>query len=170
MQPATVLVSIGTRPEAVKFAPLGHELNRRDGVRVRVLATAQYRELLDQILRFFGVEIDIDLDLMRENQGLAGLTGRTISKVDAVLTEEKPDFVFAQGDATTVMVTGLACYYRKIPMGHVEAGLRTGNKFFPVSRGDESQARGAPRRPALCPDGAGTSSVQICDALQTWLP
>ena len=155
MQPATVLVSIGTRPEAVKFAPLGHELKRRDGVRVRVLATAQYRELLDQILRFFGV---------------AGLTGRTISKVDAVLTEEKPDFVFAQGDATTVMVTGLACYYRKIPMGHVEAGLRTGNKFFPVSRGDESQARGAPRRPALCPDGAGTSSVQICDALQTWLP
>jgi UDP-N-acetylglucosamine 2-epimerase (non-hydrolysing) len=131
MQPATVLVSIGTRPEAVKLAPLVHELKRRDGVRVRVLATAQHRELLDQTLRFFGVEVDIDLDLMRENQGLADLTGRMISKVDAVLTQEKPDFVFAQGDTTTVMVTGLACYYRKIPMGHVEAGLRTGNKFFP---------------------------------------
>jgi len=131
MQPATVLVSIGTRPEAVKLAPLVHELKRRDGVRVRVLATAQHRELLDQTLRFFGVEVDIDLDLMRENQGLADLTGRMISKVDAVLTEEKPDFVFAQGDTTTVMVTGLACYYRKIPMGHVEAGLRTGDKYGP---------------------------------------
>jgi UDP-N-acetylglucosamine 2-epimerase (non-hydrolysing) len=131
MQSATVLVSIGTRPEAVKLAPLVHELKRRDGILVRVLATAQHRELLDQILEFFDVGVDVDLDLMRENQGLADLTSRMIAKVDAVFAKEKPDFVFAQGDTTTVMVTGLCSYYHKIAMGHVEAGLRTGDKFSP---------------------------------------
>ena len=131
MNTATVLVSIGTRPEAIKLAPLVHELERREGIRVRVLATAQHRELLDQILPFFEIEIDTDLDLMRENQGLADLTSRMITAVDAEFERERPDFVFAQGDTTTVMVTGLCCYYRKIPMGHVEAGLRTGDKYSP---------------------------------------
>lgn len=126
-----VLVSIGTRPEAVKLAPLVHELARRPGIEVRVLATAQHRELLDQILEFFDIDADIDLDLMRQNQGLADLTARMTTAVDAVLAEEQPDFVFAQGDTTTVMVTGLCCFYRKIRFGHVEAGLRTGQKFFP---------------------------------------
>ena len=131
MAPATVLVSIGTRPEAVKLAPLVQELMRRDGIRVRVLATAQHRELLDQILAFFEIAVDIDLDLMRADQGLADLTSRMLSRVDQVMESEQPDFVFAQGDTTTVMVTGLCCYYRKIAMGHVEAGLRTGNKYSP---------------------------------------
>ena len=131
MNTATVLVSIGTRPEAVKLAPVVHELARRDKFKVRVLATAQHRALLDQILEFFGVQPNIDLDLMREDQGLADLTSRMTTAVDAALDAEKPDFVLAQGDTTTVMVTGLCCYYRRIPMGHVEAGLRTGNKFSP---------------------------------------
>ncbi len=131
MTTSTLLLSIGTRPEAVKLAPLVHALRMRPWARVRVLATAQHREMLDQILDFFEIEADVDLDLMRANQGLADLTSRMITAVDEVLGEEQPDFVLAQGDTTTVMVTGLCCYYRKIPMGHVEAGLRTGNKFFP---------------------------------------
>ena len=128
---AKILVSIGTRPEAVKLAPLIHELARRSGTEVRVLATAQHRALLDQALEFFSIQADIDLDLMRENQPLADLTARMISAVDATLADEQPDFVFAQGDTTTVMVTSLCCHYRKIPFGHVEAGLRTGQKFLP---------------------------------------
>jgi UDP-N-acetylglucosamine 2-epimerase (non-hydrolysing) len=126
-----ILVSIGTRPEAVKMAPLVHELRRRPGCEVRVLATAQHREMLDQILRFFAIDADVDLDLMRPGQGLADLTSRMITAVDRALDDVQPDIVLAQGDTTTVMVTGLCCFYRQLRFGHVEAGLRTGKKFSP---------------------------------------
>lgn len=125
-----VLVAVGTRPEAVKVAPVIHEF-RRQGLRVHVLATAQHRHLLDQIFAFFKIIADCDLDLMRPNQSLADLTGRMIPALDAVLDREKPSIVLAQGDTTTVMVTALCCFYRRIPFGHIEAGLRTHEKFSP---------------------------------------
>ena len=92
---------------------------------MRVLATAQHRQMLDQVLSFFGIEPDIDLNIMRPNQALTALTARLLLELDEVLLAEKPDVVLAQGDTTTVMTVALACFYHRIPFGHVEAGLRT---------------------------------------------
>lgn len=126
-----ILVVIGTRPEAVKMAPVVHALRAQPWAECRVLATAQHRQMLDQILAFFGVRPDRDLDLMRPDQSLADLTARMTAAMDPVLAEERPDFVLAQGDTTTVMVTALCSYYRRIRFAHVEAGLRTGDKWQP---------------------------------------
>lgn len=131
MKTSRLLVTIGTRPEAVKMAPVIRELTERAWAQVRVLVTAQHRDMLDPVLDFFGVEADADLDLMREGQSLAGLTGRMIPAVDGVLEREGPDLVLVQGDTTTAMATALACHYRDIPVGHVEAGLRTGDRTRP---------------------------------------
>jgi UDP-N-acetylglucosamine 2-epimerase (non-hydrolysing) len=122
-----VLVVVGTRPEAVKLAPVVHALQAQPWATTRVLATAQHRHLLDQIHAFFGIRPDRDLDLMRPDQTLADLTARMIAAMDPVLADERPDLVLAQGDTTTVMVTALCCFYRRIAFGHVEAGLRTGD-------------------------------------------
>src|SRR5690606_11915401 len=130
-KPLHVLVTIGTRPEAVKLAPVVFALRAQPWATVRVLLTAQHRELLDQTLAFFGVTADVDLDLMRPGQSLADLTGRMIPAVDEVLGREAPDLVLAPGETTTVMVTALACFYRKVAFGHVEAGLRTRRKYEP---------------------------------------
>ena len=92
---------------------------------MRVLATAQHRQMLDQVLNFFGIKPDIDLNIMRPNQALTTLTARLLLELDNVLQTEKPDVVLAQGDTTTVMTVALACFYHRIPFGHVEAGLRT---------------------------------------------
>jgi UDP-N-acetylglucosamine 2-epimerase (non-hydrolysing) len=126
-----VLVVVGTRPEAVKLAPVVHALQQAPWAEARVLATAQHRQLLDQIHAFFGITPDRDLDLMRPDQTLADLTARMIAAMDPVLAAERPALVLAQGDTTTVMVTALCCFYRKIPFGHVEAGLRTGDVHNP---------------------------------------
>jgi UDP-N-acetylglucosamine 2-epimerase (non-hydrolysing) len=128
-----ILVAVGTRPEAVKLAPVVHALRAAPWAETRVLATAQHRQMLDQIHAFFGITPDRDLDLMRPDQTLADLTARMIAAMDPVLAAEKPDLVLAQGDTTTVMVTALCCFYRRVPFGHVEAGLRTGdvNNPFP---------------------------------------
>lgn len=126
-----ILVVIGTRPEAVKLAPVVHALRQQPWAECRVLATAQHRQMLDQILGFFEVVPDRDLDLMRPDQSLADLTARMIAAMDPVLQDEHPDFVLAQGDTTTVMVAALCSFYRRIPFGHVEAGLRTGDKWQP---------------------------------------
>lgn len=126
-----ILVVVGTRPEAVKMAPVVHALRAEPWAECRVLATAQHRQMLDQILGFFGVQPDRDLDLMRPDQTLADLTARMLAAVDPVLVDEHPDLVLAQGDTTTVMVAALASFYRRIRFGHVEAGLRTGDKWQP---------------------------------------
>lgn len=128
---ARILVALGTRPEAVKLAPVVRELARRDWADVRVLSTAQHRQMVDEVLAFFGIAADVDLDLMRDDQSLADLAGRMLPAVDRVLETERPDLVVAQGDTTTVMVTGLCCFYRRIPFAHVEAGLRTGDREAP---------------------------------------
>jgi UDP-N-acetylglucosamine 2-epimerase (non-hydrolysing) len=109
------------------MAPVILALKASDRFDCRVLATAQHRQMLDQVHAFFGIAADIDLDIMRPNQALSVLTARLLTQLDEVLEREAPDAVLAQGDTTTVMATALACFYRRIPFGHVEAGLRTGD-------------------------------------------
>lgn len=130
-EPRTFLCVVGTRPEAIKMAPVILELRRRAWARVRVVATAQHREMLDQVLGLFGIAPDVDLDLMRPSQELPDLTARLITALDRTLEQERPRAVLAQGDTTTVLTTALASFYRRIPFGHVEAGLRTGNLDYP---------------------------------------
>ncbi|MEJ5023689.1 non-hydrolyzing UDP-N-acetylglucosamine 2-epimerase [Brucella anthropi] len=120
-----VLCVVGTRPEAIKMAPVILGLQKESWAEVRVLATAQHRQMLDQVLNFFDIEPDIDLNIMRPNQALTTLTARLLLELDNVLSTEKPDVVLVQGDTTTVMAVALACFYHRIPVGHVEAGLRT---------------------------------------------
>jgi UDP-N-acetylglucosamine 2-epimerase len=128
----TVLSIVGTRPEAIKMAPIIQELERHPSqVRSVVCSTGQHREMLDQALRLFQITPDYDLNLMQADQGLAQLTARLFASLDDVLAEARPDCVLAQGDTTTVLVASLASFYRGIPFGHVEAGLRTGDKQRP---------------------------------------
>ncbi len=127
----TLLCMIGTRPEAIKRAPVILALSHCPWARVRVCATTHHREMLDEALAIFGITPDIDLDVMQPNQSLCSLSARLLSGIDQVLTDEQPDIVLAQGDTTTVLTTALACFYHKIPFGHVEAGLRTGDKKNP---------------------------------------
>jgi UDP-N-acetylglucosamine 2-epimerase (non-hydrolysing) len=125
--PLRVLSIVGTRPEAIKMAPVIQALAGDPAFASRVLATAQHRQMLDQVLALFGIRPDLDLDIMRPNQALTALTARLLLALDEALGAENPDLVLAQGDTTTVMTAALACFYRKIPFGHVEAGLRTGD-------------------------------------------
>jgi UDP-N-acetylglucosamine 2-epimerase (non-hydrolysing) len=126
-----VLSVFGTRPEAVKMAPVVLKLANTPGIESRVCVTAQHRQMLDQVLDIFGILPDIDLNLMRPDQSLAEITAAVFSQLDPVLETMQPDWVLAQGDTTTVMATALLAYYHRIRFGHVEAGLRTGDKFQP---------------------------------------
>jgi UDP-N-acetylglucosamine 2-epimerase (non-hydrolysing) len=126
-----ILCVVGTRPEAIKMAPVIMALKTEPWAAVRVLATAQHRHMLDQVLNLFGVEPDVDLDIMRPDQALTTLTARLLLDMEDVIQSEKPDAVLAQGDTTTVMTVALACFYGRIPFGHVEAGLRTGDILNP---------------------------------------
>ena len=126
-----ILSVVGTRPEAIKMAPVIRALKAETWADVRVLATAQHRQMLDQVLDAFDIVPDIDLDIMLPSQSLPELTSRLLVKMDAVLADERPDIVLIQGDTTTVMATAMAAYYRHIRVGHVEAGLRTGDLYNP---------------------------------------
>lgn len=126
-----VLVAFGTRPEAIKMAPVVRRLREHGGFDVTVLVTGQHREMLEQVLRAFSIEPDVDLDVMLPRQSLDGLTTRVLERVGPSLDELAPDAVLVQGDTTTTFVTALAAYYRKIPVGHVEAGLRTDDIYSP---------------------------------------
>jgi UDP-N-acetylglucosamine 2-epimerase (non-hydrolysing) len=131
-QPLTVMPIFGTRPEAVKMAPLVNYLKSRPAeFRCVVCVTAQHREMLDQVLQAFDIVPDYDLDIMQQGQTLTQVTTRALEGLEKVLLEVKPDIVLAQGDTTTVLAAALAASYQKIPFGHVEAGLRTDNKFDP---------------------------------------
>lgn len=122
----TVLFIFGTRPEAIKLCPLVHALRAREPeVRVRVSVTAQHREMLDQVLAAFDVKPDHDLDLMRPNQTLAEASARMLAGLDPILEQEKPALVVVQGDTTTTLFGALSAFYRRVPVAHVEAGLRT---------------------------------------------
>src|ERR1044071_1106442 len=128
----TVLSVFGTRPEAIKMAPVVRELGKHpDQIRSVVCSTGQHREMLDQVLSLFEIRPDFDLNLMEPNQTLSRLTANLFNGLDPIVEEVKPDWVLAQGDTTTVLVASLVAYYRGARFGHVEAGLRTGNKRHP---------------------------------------
>jgi UDP-N-acetylglucosamine 2-epimerase (non-hydrolysing) len=126
-----ILSVFGTRPEAVKMAPIVRLLKQTPGIESRVCVTAQHRQMLDQVLDLFQIEPDYDLDLMRDNQSLAAISASIFTHLDPILADFKPDCVLAVGDTTTVVTTSLLAFYRRIKFGHVEAGLRTHNKWHP---------------------------------------
>jgi UDP-N-acetylglucosamine 2-epimerase (non-hydrolysing) len=126
-----VLSVFGTRPEAVKMAPVVRLLSNTPGIESLVCVTAQHRQMLDQVLELFQIQPDVDLDLMRPDQSLAELTAAVFTHLDPVLRRLQPDWVLVQGDTTTVMAAALLSYYHRIKVGHVEAGLRTGDKWQP---------------------------------------
>ncbi len=126
-----ILCVVGTRPEAIKMAPVVLALEKRTWADVRVLATAQHRDMLDQVLSLFDIRPHADLDVMRRDQTLAELSARLLSAIDEYLCSAEPDMVLAQGDTTTVLMTAMACFYKGIPFGHVEAGLRTNDLGYP---------------------------------------
>jgi len=126
-----VMTVFGTRPEAIKLAPVIQQFEKNPRCKSIVVVTAQHREMLDQVLNLFKIKPNRDLDLMRNNQDLASLTASIFTHLDPVLEEFKPDWLLVQGDTTTVMAATLAAYYRHIKVGHVEAGLRTGDKWQP---------------------------------------
>ena len=127
----TVAVIVGTRPEGIKMAPVVAALQRSGDLDGRVVATGQHREMFQQVADQFGFTVDVDLAVMQPQQTLAGLSARLMDAIDGWLQRDPPDMALVQGDTTTVLVAALACFYRKIPVGHVEAGLRTGNLWSP---------------------------------------
>ena len=126
-----VMVVVGTRPEAIKLAPVVLRLREVAGLMVRLVSTGQHRALLDQALGEFGLVADVDLDLMRPDQSLADSAARALTALDRAIEADRPALVLAQGDTTTVLAAALASYYRQVPFGHVEAGLRTGQPYRP---------------------------------------
>jgi UDP-N-acetylglucosamine 2-epimerase (non-hydrolysing) len=129
--PKRIAVFIGTRPEAIKMAPVVAALRAAEGLEPLVVNAGQHREMIQQVIDLFGIAVDADLEAMQPNQTLAGLTARVVERADAALARLAPDMVLVQGDTTTVLCAALASFYRRIPIGHVEAGLRTGNLTSP---------------------------------------
>ncbi len=131
LTPLRPLIVLGTRPEAVKLAPIILACQKRGEVSPLVCSSGQHREMLAQVLGYFGIEPEIDLGLMRPGQTLSELTSGCISAVDRVIAAESPDCVVVQGDTTTVMAAAMAAFYHRVPVVHVEAGLRTGDLMAP---------------------------------------
>ncbi|MBU1749148.1 MAG: UDP-N-acetylglucosamine 2-epimerase (non-hydrolyzing) [Chloroflexi bacterium] len=167
-----VVAVFGTRPEAVKLAPVILDLRQHpDRLRTVVCVTAQHRQMLDQVLRLFDIVPDVDLDVMLPDQALPALTARVITQVSDVLERESPDLVLVHGDTTTAMAAALAAFYQRIPVGHVEAGLRTHDRYAPFPEEINRRVAGvlatyhfAPtetaRRALLC-EGVNESSVFV---------
>ena len=135
-----ILLVFGTRPEAIKMCPLVNELKKRDGIRTMVCVTGQHRQMLDQVLHTFHVRPDYDLSVMREKQTLFDITTNILNGIKEVLEKEEPDIVLVHGDTSTTFATALACFYLQIPVGHVEAGLRTNNIYSPYPEEFNRQA------------------------------
>lgn len=126
-----IITIFGTRPEAIKMAPLVKELEKREGIESKICVTAQHREMLDQVLELFDIKPDFDLNIMKTRQSLTGITNRVLEGLETIFQEEKPDMILVHGDTTTTFSGALAAYYQQIKVGHVEAGLRTFDKYFP---------------------------------------
>ena len=137
-----IMMVFGTRPEAIKMCPLVLELKKRDGVNIIVCVTAQHRQMLDQVLDTFGIVPDYDLNIMKDRQTLFDITSNILSEIRLIIEKETPDIVLVHGDTSTTFVTALACFYLQIPVGHVEAGLRTYNIFSPYPEEFNRQAVG----------------------------
>src|SRR6185503_10606551 len=177
-----VLNIIGTRPEAIKMAPVIRELERyTDSVRSLVCVTGQHRELVAPVLALFAIEPDYELSVMQPGQTLAQLTASLLEGLDCVLAEAQPDWVLAQGDTTTALAAGLAAFYRRARFGHVEAGLRTGDKFSPFPEelnrrlvdvcadacfAPTEQARAHLLREGCCPERIFVTGNTVVDALR----
>lgn len=136
----TVMLVFGTRPEAIKMCPLVNELKTRKGIKTVVCVTGQHRQMLDQVLDVFNVVPDYDLSIMKDKQTLFDITTNILNRIKTVLEETKPDVVLVHGDTSTTFVTALACFYLQIPVGHVEAGLRTYNIYSPYPEEFNRQA------------------------------
>ena len=137
-----IMLVFGTRPEAIKMCPLVNELKSRDNLQTIVCVTGQHRQMLDQVLAAFHVVPDYDLSIMKEKQTLFDITTNILNRIREVLEKEKPDVVLVHGDTSTTFVTALACFYLQIPVGHVEAGLRTYNIYSPYPEEFNRQAVG----------------------------
>ena len=135
-----VMLVFGTRPEAIKMCPLVNELKKREGLQTVVCVTGQHRQMLDMVLEAFGVVPDYDLSIMKQKQTLFDVTTNILERIKEVLESEKPDVVLVHGDTSTTFVTALACFYLQIPVGHVEAGLRTYNIYSPYPEEFNRQA------------------------------
>ena len=138
----TVMLVFGTRPEAIKMCPLVNELKTREGIKTLVCVTGQHRQMLDQVLEVFKVVPDYDLSIMKDRQTLFDVTTNILNKIGDVLDEVNPDVVLVHGDTSTTFVTALACFYKRIPVGHVEAGLRTYDIYSPYPEEFNRQAVG----------------------------
>ena len=136
------MLIFGTRPEAIKMCPLVNELKSRKNVQTLVCVTGQHRQMLDMVLEAFNVVPDYDLSIMKDNQTLFDITSGILQKIGSVLDREKPDVVLVHGDTTTTFASALACFYKQIPVGHVEAGLRTYNIYSPYPEEFNRQAVG----------------------------
>ena len=180
--PLRVLSVFGTRPEAVKMAPVVERLRGTPGVEAGVCVTAQHRQMLDQVLRLFGITPEFDLDVMEPDQALPELTAAVFRGLDPVLEQWRPDWVLVQGDTTTVLAAALLAYYRRIRLGHVEAGLRTGDKWQPfpeeINRrvagvvadlhfAPTERARGNLLREGVAADSIVVTGNPVIDALQS---
>ena len=142
MKKIKVMTIFGTRPEAIKMAPLVKELESRNGVESIVCVTAQHREMLDQVLNAFKIDPDYDLNIMKSGQTLVDITSRALKKIDEVIKISKPDLVLVHGDTTTTLAGSLAAFYNQVSVGHVEAGLRTHNKYSPFPEEVNRQCTG----------------------------
>ena len=177
-----LLIVFGTRPEAIKMCPLVKEFRQRDKMEVRVCVSGQHREMLDQVLRLFAVVPDYDLKIMRQGQNLYDITSKTLTGMGEVLMDYKPDLVFVHGDTTTAFSSALASLYQRIPVAHVEAGLRTHNIYSPFPEEFNRQGVGliakyhfAPTQMAGCNlrmEGKPSASIYVTgntviDALKT---
>ena len=166
-----VVSVFGTRPEAIKMAPVVKALEANHGIDSRVCLTGQHREMLEQVVRLFGLKADHNLDVMQAAQGLTHVTGAVLSGLGPVFEEMKPDVVLVHGDTTTTMAAAMAAFYQQIPVGHVEAGLRTGNIYSPWPEEMNRKLTGglatyhfAPTRKAqqnLLHEGIGSENVEI---------
>ena len=181
MTPITVMTIFGTRPEAIKMCPLVQELDRREGVNSLCCVTAQHREMLDSVLEIFGRKPDFDLDIMQPRQTLSTITSKTILGMDEVLEQVKPDLILVHGDTSTTFAGALAAFYHQIPVGHVEAGLRTYDKWSPFPEEMNRKMVGCIADLHFCPTVANRNNLArenisegvfltgntVIDALQT---
>ena len=154
-----IMIVFGTRPEAIKMCPLVNELKKRPSVETIVCVSGQHRQMLDRVLEAFDVVPDYDLDIMKSNQSLFDVTVNILEKIKAVLEEVRPDVVLVHGDTSTTFVTGLACFYLRIPVGHVEAGLRTYNIHSPYPEEFNRQAVGIVAKYHFAPTEASRENL-----------
>ncbi|WP_294357870.1 non-hydrolyzing UDP-N-acetylglucosamine 2-epimerase [uncultured Clostridium sp.] len=159
MEKIKVMTLFGTRPEAVKMAPLVKELEKCESIESIVCVTAQHREMLDQVLELFKISPNYDLNIMKEKQTLTGITTRVLEGIEDVLEKEKPDIVLVHGDTTTTFAGGLAAFYKQIKVGHVEAGLRTFDKYFPFPEEMNRKLTGALTDMHFSPTTAAKSNL-----------